>query len=596
MLGKRLAQKGLFEADNLYLGHVGRGSFYGFLAAMRGQLFKDEEFARLYCPDNGRESVPPSLLATALLLQTHDRVSDEEARQRATFDIRWKVALGIEIDEKPFAKSTLQLFRAQLLIHEAMGDIFKRSLSFARETGYLKGRRMKAALDTSYVLGQGAVKDTYNLLADGIVQVVRALAAIEGIKAETWAKEHGLEDYFGSSIKGEAGIDWDDDGERRGLLKRIVADAEGILEMSRTSQARQMEGSDTRKRLAQAGGLLGQLLMQDIEYKGDGAALKQGVSRDRILSVHDPEMRHGHKSRHKRFNGHKAAIAVDTDSQLITAVEVLPGNAPDSEGALELVEQSEQNTGMEAQETIGDTAYGDGITRQVFAEAGRKLIARVPKRPQKACFPKEDFVIDLESGTCTCPAGQVTQKLRHVVTRTDRQGIKHQVKAFVFDGATCSNCGLRACCVSGGQGKGRTVTLHPQEALLQQARAFQKSKAFQECSRRRQVSEHRLARLMQLGIRKARYAGRAKTLFQLLMAATVANLTLVATKMGMLESKTDQANPSQPSYSNAPHRLFVAMARFLRHHRHMCLIGTPSSSRAYPVISGWKNRGFRPHF
>ena len=76
---------------------VGRESFYGLLASMRGQLFRDEEFAKIYCPDNGRDSVPPSLLATALLLQAYDKVSDAEAKDRADFDIRWKVALGIEV-------------------------------------------------------------------------------------------------------------------------------------------------------------------------------------------------------------------------------------------------------------------------------------------------------------------------------------------------------------------------------------------------------------------------------------------------------------------------------------------------------------------
>ena len=93
MLGERSEQRGLWEADRLYIDHVGRGSFYGLLASMRGQLFEDEEFAELYCADNGRDSVPSSLLSTALLLQTHDRVSDAEAKQRADFDIRWKVAL-----------------------------------------------------------------------------------------------------------------------------------------------------------------------------------------------------------------------------------------------------------------------------------------------------------------------------------------------------------------------------------------------------------------------------------------------------------------------------------------------------------------------
>ena len=110
MLGERSDQRGLWEADRLYLDHVGRESFYGLLASMRGRLFRDADFAKFYCPDNGRDSVPPSLLATALLLQSHDKVSDAEAKARADFDLRWKVALGIEAEDRPFAKSTLQVF------------------------------------------------------------------------------------------------------------------------------------------------------------------------------------------------------------------------------------------------------------------------------------------------------------------------------------------------------------------------------------------------------------------------------------------------------------------------------------------------------
>lgn len=109
MLGIRSDPRGLFEADHLYLDFVGRDSLYGFLASQRGKLFRHEDFAKLYCLENGCPSVPPSLVATALLLQTYDRVSDEEAKARADFDLRWKVALGIELDVRPFAKSTLQL-------------------------------------------------------------------------------------------------------------------------------------------------------------------------------------------------------------------------------------------------------------------------------------------------------------------------------------------------------------------------------------------------------------------------------------------------------------------------------------------------------
>ncbi len=159
MLGERSDQRGLWEADRLYLDHVGKDTFYGLLASLRGRLFQDSDFAVFYCADNGRDSVPPSLLATALLLQTHDKVSDAEAKARADFDIRWKVALGIEVEDRPFAKSTLQVFRAQLILHDRVREVFESSLRLARESGYLKRRSMKVALDTTNILGRGAVRD-----------------------------------------------------------------------------------------------------------------------------------------------------------------------------------------------------------------------------------------------------------------------------------------------------------------------------------------------------------------------------------------------------------------------------------------------------
>lgn len=534
MLGKRSAQRGLFEADHLYIDHVGRDSFYGFLASQRGRIFHDEDFAELYCPNNGRNSVPPSLLATALLLQTYDRVSDQEAKDRADFDLRWKVALGMGIGDRPFAKSTLQLFRAQLILHDKMREVFQKSLVFARKTGYLKKRGMKAALDTTNILGRGAVRDTYNLLADGIVKLVRALASLSKSKAKDWAAAEGLSRYFGTSIKGETSIDWDDGGQRKAFLGGIVADADRLLEKARQALADYAEGSSERQRLLEASELLAQLLLQDIERSADGVVIKQGVSPDRVVSVHDPEMRHGHKSKSRLFDGHKAAVAVDPESQLITAATVLPGNAYDSDQALELVEQTEENAGVEVEETIGDCAYGDGATRQAFAEAGRKLIAQVPSRRNGAYFAKEDFSIDLQAKTCRCPAGQECTTLVPRGKLKDRTGRSHQRWVFQFKPTVCTACPLRSSCVKAGPGKGRTISLHPQEALIQQAREFQQGEDYAPYRRLRQVAEHRLARLVQLGVRQARYLGRKKTLFQLLMAATVANLTLVAAKTGLM--------------------------------------------------------------
>ena len=532
MLGKRSEQKGLWEADRLYLDYVGKDTFYGLLASLRGQLFSDDDFAEIYCPDNGRDSVPPSLLATALLLQTYDQVSDAEAKAGADFDIRWKVALGIEIEDRPFAKSTLQMFRAQLILHEKVREVFESSLRLARQSGYLKKRGMRVALDTTYILGRGAVKDTYNLLADGIVKLLRALAAMANIAVGEWAEAQGYQRYFGSSIKGEATIDWSDRKARRKLLGEIVADADRLLALARQAWVELPEDSVQRQSIVAGAELLGQLLLQDVERKSgdgdvdadvdahadaadDGVSVRDGVSRDRMPSVHDPELRHGHKSSRRRFNGHKAAIVVDTDSQLITAVDVLPGNAPDNLGALELVEQSKASTGSVVEEAMGDAAYGDGGTRQTFAEAGRRLVAKVPGRPNRKHFPKNDFHLDLAAGSCTCPAGQVTRTIVPAGKRTDGAGRVHRLQAFQFDGAVCRVCPLCSQCIATQGRPGRRVLIHPQEGMLQQARALQQSAAYDEYRARRVVVEHRLARLVQLGIRQSRYFGRAKTKFQL---------------------------------------------------------------------------------
>jgi transposase len=523
MLGKRGPQRGLFEADTAYGAFVGRDSFYGWLASQRGELFRDEQFAGLYVLDNGRPSVPPSLLAVALVLQTYDGVSDDEAKQRADYDLRWKVALGVEVDARPFAKSTLQEFRAQLIVHEEQAAIFRTSLELAKRRGRFRTktgeqRKLKVALDTTNILGRGAVKDTYNLLGDGIVKLAQVLAELAGQPLGAWAAAHGYGRYVGpTSLKGTAEIDWGNASERRRFLGEIVADADRLLERARVARTGLEEGSAAETVLLEAAGLLGRVLVQDVERREDGPAIRDGVAKDRLLSVHDPDMRHGRKSASKRFDGHKAAIVVDTDEPLITAVAVLAGNAPDAEGALDLVEQTEANTGCAVEETMGDCAYGSGETRRAFAEADRTIVAKVPNPSNQGCFPKTAFVLDLEASSATCPAGQTTRDFK---PSPDGGG---QLR---FASSVCAACPLRARCVRGAGG--RTVTVHPQERLLQGARAFQASPAFAEYRRRRQMVEHRIARLVQLGIRQARAVGTPKVLFQLLMAAAVANLTYLA--------------------------------------------------------------------
>jgi len=381
------------------------------------------------------------------------------------------------------------------------------------------------------ILGRGAVKDTYNLLADGIVKLVRALAAAEGESPPVWATNHDLGRYFFSSIKGTAELDWSDEDAREAFLTGIVADARRLLQVAKGAVSDHGMDSEIGRSISLAAELLCTLLVQDVKEKPDGKAeIRKGVAKDRIVSVTDPEMRHGRKSSAQRFDGHKAVVAADAETGLITDVDVLPGNAHDSEKVVEVVERSEQAMGEEVEKTIGDCAYGTGAVRQQLAQAGREIVAKVPRPPCTGKFGKQDFKIDPDNNCVTCPGGHACFNFSVVWINCRVTGKKQKTKRFIFNAKTCFACPLRSRCVKGEAG--RTITLHPQEDLMGQARDFQRTAAFREEYSLRVVVEHRIARLVQLGIRKSRYFGRRKTLFQVLMAATVANLTFIAGATG----------------------------------------------------------------
>jgi len=363
------------------------------------------------------------------------------------------------------------------------------------------------------------IKDTYNLLADGNTRLIRELAQQDGQKPQRWAEKRGWARYFGTSIKGEAELDWSDPGQRDQFLQGLVEDAERLLELARQTRAQVPEGSRAERRLLAASQLLSQLLLQDVERKAEGqVSIRRGTSGERIPSVHDPEMRHGRKSETVRFDGHKLGMAVDTDEQLITAVDVMAGSAGDDEDALDLVNETAQVTGLAVEQVLADTAYGSARNRIQFQALGIDLVAKAPKRADHGYFNKDRFEIDPELRSCRCPAGEMTTNL--VGHRTHRY--------FQFPLQICGQCPLRAACYTANSKRGRQVAIHPQEEVLLKARARQRSPDFQQLWRRRQAVEHRVARMVQLGMRQARYRGRQKTLFQALLTAAVANLTLLA--------------------------------------------------------------------
>jgi hypothetical protein len=506
MIGKRPTQKPLFDVGNVFDLKLDPKSFHAQLALAAPKLFQDQDFAVFYKDKQGRPSVPPSLLALATLLQHESGVSDEEAINRTAYDLRWVAVLGREAGQPLCAKSTFQLFRAHLVLHPQVKTIFEASLKEAKRTGLLQGEALKIALDTKPIRGRGAVQDTFNLLASGIRQLGRVLSQQEGQQPNDFFAEQGLDRYTHDSVKGSADLDWSDEEAKNALLTQIVKDAQRLLALATSSLPSVRE----------AASLLEQLLLQDVEVKktdnAEQATIKEGTAKGRMPSATDPDVRHGRKSASKRFNGHKADVALDQNSQLIVAFDVIAGDAGDASGALSLVAQAEENTGLTVIETTGDCAYGGGPTRAEFAEAGRELLAKIPKEVSRnGLFVKSDFELDLENDRVTCPAGKTTTTFSTSPTGA---------KTFTF-GSACADCPLRSACTTSRSG--RSISVHPQEARLREARAYQKTPEGKARLRQRVVVEHRLARLGQLGIGQARYRSRLKTRFQLMVAASLAN-------------------------------------------------------------------------
>jgi IS5 family transposase len=318
-------------------------------------------------------------------------------------------------------------------------------------------------------------------------------------------------------------------------LDSLVADCQRALSLARFVLNQYPAESIETQAIVQATELLSKLLAQDVRRSETGKAeLIDGVAEDRIVSVHDPEMRHGHKSVSQRFDGYKASLAVETGSQVIAAVDVLPGNAHDNTNASSLVAESAKNLECSVEGVIGDGAYGTAEAR-LDAQANQyRLTAPVAQPAQKGRFTKDDFTIDLDRQILTCPAGQTTTTWYPRTTRTKR-GTVFQHKSFTFSVKQCRNCPIRSHCLQSTT-RQRVVLVHQCEALLQQARVYQRTDEYRAVYRQRVVVEHRIARLVRLGIRKARYFGSIKVLFQLAMAAAVANLTLFASSTTSMAS------------------------------------------------------------
>ena len=565
MLGHESEQRSFFDASSAVEGMLEAGSFYEVLCREGPRLLSDDDFVTCYDVTTGRPSAPPSRMFRLLLLQVYEGLSDRQALDRMAFDLRWKAVLGLEVHDRAVGQATLVEFRARLQLHEKMEEAFGRFLARASEVGLVSPDEVQV-LDSTAIWGRGAVEDTYNLIGSAVRKLLGATARGRGTKAGALASEIGLvltAPAEGGSLKGRAGIDWSVPEERRSFLNEVVQEARMLLEETESAAA----DGDVSAEVSEAAELLRRILVQDLECvegsesgadrggPGDGdngqsvlsldaeVQIRQGVAKDRVVSVGDPEMRHGHKSQNRMWDGYKAHVSVTAESEFVTAVEVTPANTHDSTAARDLIAEQEQH-GFAPEAYVGDMAYSVADLRHWTAEAGSEMVAAVP--PATAShgrFSKDAFTVDLEEGSVTCPAGQTTHRVHQ---RASGRPIFH------FDGHLCAGCALREACTSQRPeamqrtGRGRSISLHPREALLQHARDIQPTERVQTLLRLRPVVERRLSHLTGRGMRQARYRGTAKVQFQALTTALVVNLVRMATLIGALSGRPFSPSPSRP--------------------------------------------------
>jgi IS5 family transposase len=441
------------------------------------------------------------------LLQSLEGTSDRETADRVRCDLRWKVALGLPLQDEGFHPTVLTYFRERMRTSERPRRIFDRFKEVATEAGLLTSRGVRV-LDSTPVLSAVQTQDTVSLIKGAIRRLLTLLSKTDPDAKAEIERALSRDDY---AVAGKPAIDWDDEDARAELVDELVRDALSTL--------RALEGNQLSNDVKDAAELLATVAGQDVEADDDGRfRIRRGVAKDRFLSTVDPDARHGRKSGHGGFDGYKAHVAVDPENELITEIKVTPANVNDAGPIDDLLPEIEgKGNGDEGTlMVVADSAYGSGGTRQVVLGKGVDVIAKAPpEHNSHGGFPKSAFDIDTQAKSVTCPAG---------VTTTMVTGRSKGSTWFRFPAEACSSCALRDRCTSSPNG--RSITIGPYESLLTEARAFQRTDEFKAIyNSKRPTVERVIYRVVRNGGRKARYRGRLRVSQQMLMKAAAENLT-----------------------------------------------------------------------
>jgi hypothetical protein len=513
----------LSSLEQTIIARIKRAKLFVFLRHHRNALFDDafqEELAMLYASSmRGHPPIPPAQLALATIVQAYTGVSDDEVIEATLMDRRWQLVLDcLDTEEAPFSKGTLVAFRKRLIAGQMDRRLIERTIEIASQSQAFGSRPLRAALDSSPLWGAGRVEDTYNLLGHVLKKVIHVVADQQGRELAEVGQEAGAELVCGTSLKAALDSDWDKLGQREealGLVLKVLHMVETWVESLPLDEAELAQPSLSIARQVEA---------QDVEVDEKGkASLIKGVAKDRRISVEDAEMRHGRKSRSVRVDGYKRHVLHDLDTGLIRAVGITPANVPEASVTKDISADLEQQ-GACLTELHIDRAY---LSSHLVRERSDELeiyCKAWPVREGKR-FSKQAFTLDWEQQIIRCPA---EQEMPFVFG-----GIVH------FPADICTQCPLKAQCTTSA--KGRSVSIHPDEALLAELRERQQTPQGRVGLRERVAVEHTLAHVGRWQGRRARYRGVRKNLFDLRRCAVVHNLHVLARSQSLQANLQDAA-------------------------------------------------------
>jgi len=466
---------------------VPEGSVEAFLADHRAELFPDEMFEDLFPSRRGRPSVPADVVASVMVLQALEGLSDRDAARALRDRISWKVACGLALDDEGFDYSVLTYWRTRLRTSDHPERIFDAVRAVIEATGVLKGKTRRA-LDSTLLDDAVATQDT-------VTQLISAIRRVRRVVPGAGEVALGAQDYEASS---KPLIAWDDPVAKAALVNSLVSDALELLGA--------FEGTEQAGDAAAALGLLALVAGQDVEQDDDGTwKIAQRVAPDRVISTVDPEARHMHKSRSEYRDGFKAHIAIEPETGLVTAAALTPANAADGATGVDLLR--EEQPGIQV---LADGAYGSGETLAALGRAEhRRAIKPWPTTwAIPGGFVREDFIVDHTTRTATCPAG-------HSV------GIS--LKGTATFGSLCRGCSLRERCTTSGRGRQLRVSAYDAE-LVESRRAWRDGDFAQDYKRWRPMVERSIAWLVANGNRRVRFRGVEKNQLGLWLRVAAINL------------------------------------------------------------------------